>query len=144
MVVDAVEDLSLVDHVSDGRQGGECPDGVVDDRVWRAVGLREVLERSCGFELRRERAARDGRERGRLAGAARQCFACGEHRGRERQPPAATTRRAHAVRSASVGESRAARIAGSSPAIVPIAIAAAIPPAHAAVGITIAQCLVWA
>jgi hypothetical protein len=35
------------------------------------------------------------------------------------------------MRSASVGERRAARIAGRSPAIAPIAIAAAIPPAQA-------------
>jgi len=50
----------------------------------------------------------------------------------------------HTVISASVGDSRAARIAGSSPAVAPIRIAEAIPPAHASVGITTAQCLVWA
>ena len=50
----------------------------------------------------------------------------------------------HTVLSASVGESRAARIAGSSPAIAPIRIVATIPPAHASVGITTAQCLVSA
>ncbi len=38
------------------------------------------------------------------------------------------------VRSASVGDSWAARIAGRSPAIAPIRIAAARPPAHALVG----------
>ncbi len=50
----------------------------------------------------------------------------------------------HTVRSASVGERRAARIAGSRPAIAPIANAAASPPAQARVGITVAQCLLWA
>jgi len=50
----------------------------------------------------------------------------------------------HTVRSASVGDSRAARRAGNKPAIAPIAIAAPIPPAHAAVGMTTAQCLVLA
>jgi hypothetical protein len=48
------------------------------------------------------------------------------------------------VRSASVGDRRAARIAGSSPAIAPIAIAAPRPPAQAETGTTIAQCLVVA
>jgi ketosteroid isomerase-like protein len=50
----------------------------------------------------------------------------------------------YSVRRASVGESRAARIAGSSPAMAPIAMAAASPPAHASVGMTVVQCLVWA
>jgi hypothetical protein len=43
------------------------------------------------------------------------------------------------VRKASVGETFAARIAGSSPAMPPIAIAAAIPPAHASAGMTVDQ-----
>ncbi len=43
------------------------------------------------------------------------------------------------VLSASAGASRAARIAGSSPATAPISIAAAKPPAHADAGITSAQ-----
>jgi hypothetical protein len=47
--------------------------------------------------------------------------------------------RAHTVRSASVGESRAARRAGSKPAIAPIAIAAPMPPAQAVAGMTTAQ-----
>ena len=51
---------------------------------------------------------------------------------------------AHAVLSASVGERRAARIAGRMPAIAPIRIAAAMPPPQASVGITVVQCLVWA
>ena|SRR5215207_9144121 len=45
----------------------------------------------------------------------------------------------HAVRSASVGDIRAARRAGSRPAIAPIAIADAMPPAHASSGTTTAQ-----
>jgi hypothetical protein len=49
---------------------------------------------------------------------------------------------AHTVLSASVGDRRAARIAGMSPAIAPIRIAAAIPPAHASIGMTTAQRLV--
>jgi len=57
---------------------------------------------------------------------------------------AADRRRHQTVRSASVGDRRAARIAGSSPAIAPIAIAAPRPPAQAETGITIAQCLVVA
>ena len=43
---------------------------------------------------------------------------------------------------ASVGDIRAARMAGSSPAIAPITIAAARPPAHAVVGTTTVQCFV--
>jgi hypothetical protein len=50
----------------------------------------------------------------------------------------------HTARSAVVGDSRAARRAGSRPAIAPIVIAAPIPPAHAVVGMTTAQCLVLA
>jgi hypothetical protein len=46
---------------------------------------------------------------------------------------------AHNVRSASVGERRAARKAGSRPAIAPITIAAPIPPTHAWTGMTTAQ-----
>jgi hypothetical protein len=38
-----------------------------------------------------------------------------------------------------VGETFAARIAGKSPAMPPIAIAAAIPPAHASAGMTVVQ-----
>jgi len=49
----------------------------------------------------------------------------------------------HTVLNASVGESQAARIAGISPAMAPIRIAEATPTAHASVGITTAQCLVW-
>ena len=48
------------------------------------------------------------------------------------------------VRSASVGESRAARSAGRSPAIAPIAIAAPSPPVQAETGTTTAQCFVLA
>jgi hypothetical protein len=48
-------------------------------------------------------------------------------------------RQSHTVLSASAGASRAARIAGSSPATAPISIAAAKPPAQAEAGITIAQ-----
>src|SRR5262249_59992290 len=48
------------------------------------------------------------------------------------------------VRRASVGDSRAARRAGSRPAIAPVATAAATPPAQAVVGMTMAQCLVLA
>jgi hypothetical protein len=50
----------------------------------------------------------------------------------------------YTVLSASVGARRAARIAGMSPAIAPIRIAEAIPPAHPSVGITTAQCLMCA
>jgi hypothetical protein len=50
----------------------------------------------------------------------------------------------HTVRSASVGESRAARSAGSRPATAPIRSAAPSPPAQARVGMTIAQPLVEA
>ena len=50
----------------------------------------------------------------------------------------------YAVRSASVGERRAARIAGTMPATAPIRIAAPMPPPHASAGITVVQCLVWA
>jgi hypothetical protein len=50
----------------------------------------------------------------------------------------------HTVRSASVGGRRAARRAGTRPAIAPVAIAAAMPPAHAVVGMTTAQCLALA
>ena len=50
----------------------------------------------------------------------------------------------YTVRSASVGESCAARIAGRSPAIAPIRMAAARPPAQAIVGTTAVQCLVEA
>ena len=52
--------------------------------------------------------------------------------------------RAHTVRNASVGDMRAARTAGSSPAIAPIRTAAPRPPAHAVVGMAICQCLVAA
>ncbi len=48
------------------------------------------------------------------------------------------------VRSACVGERRAARMAGSSPARAPMRTAAARPPAQAVVGLTTAQCLRWA
>jgi hypothetical protein len=48
------------------------------------------------------------------------------------------------VRKASVGETFAARIAGNSPAMPPIAIAAAIPPAHASAGMTVDQPLLEA
>ena len=48
------------------------------------------------------------------------------------------------VRRASVGDSRAARRAGSRPAIAPVATAAATPPAQAVVGTTTAQCLALA
>jgi enamine deaminase RidA (YjgF/YER057c/UK114 family) len=51
---------------------------------------------------------------------------------------------AQTVRSDSVGESRAARTAGSRPAIAPMTMAEAIPPAQATVGMTIAQSLVEA
>ena len=57
---------------------------------------------------------------------------------------AADARRHQTVRSASVGDRRAARSAGSKPATAPIAIAAASPPAQAETGTTIAQCLVEA
>jgi hypothetical protein len=50
----------------------------------------------------------------------------------------------HTVLRASAGASRAARIAGSSPATAPISSAAAKPPAQAEVGITIAHPLVVA
>jgi hypothetical protein len=50
----------------------------------------------------------------------------------------------HTVRSAVVGDIRAARRAGSRPAIAPMVIAAPIPPAHPVVGMTTAQCLVLA
>ena len=50
----------------------------------------------------------------------------------------------HAVLSASVGERRAARIAGRMPAMAPIRIAAPMPPPQASVGMTVVQCLVWA
>jgi len=47
----------------------------------------------------------------------------------------------HTLRSASVGESRAARNAGNSPAIAPIAIAAPMPPPQAEAGMTTSQSL---
>ena len=49
-----------------------------------------------------------------------------------------------AVRSASVGDSRAARSAGSRPAMAPMAMAAPMPPPQASGGMTIAQCLALA
>ena len=51
---------------------------------------------------------------------------------------------AQAVLSASVGDRRAARMAGRIPAIAPMRIAAPMPPPQAAVGITVVQCLVCA
>jgi hypothetical protein len=50
----------------------------------------------------------------------------------------------YTVRRASVGESRAARIAGRSPAVPPMRMAAARPPAQALAGTTAVQCLRWA
>jgi hypothetical protein len=50
----------------------------------------------------------------------------------------------YTVRSASVGESCAARMAGRRPATAPIRMAAARPPAQAVVGTTAVQCLTWA
>src|ERR1700678_2712689 len=50
----------------------------------------------------------------------------------------------HTLQSAWVGDRRAARIAGSSPARAPMRIAAPSPPAHASGGMTIAQCLAFA
>jgi hypothetical protein len=50
----------------------------------------------------------------------------------------------HMDHKAWVGERRTARIAGSSPARVPISSAAARPPAQASAGITVAQPLAWA
>ena len=61
----------------------------------------------------------------------------------DRAPPLGGAPRAHArdhaVRSASVGDRRAARRAGSSPAIAPIPSAAPSPPAQPSAGMTIAQ-----
>jgi NAD(P)-dependent dehydrogenase (short-subunit alcohol dehydrogenase family) len=51
---------------------------------------------------------------------------------------------AHAVRSATVGGSREARMAGVRPASAPIRIAEAIPPDQASTGITTCQCFVLA
>jgi hypothetical protein len=48
------------------------------------------------------------------------------------------------VQRAWVGDIRAARRAGSRPAIAPMTSAAASPPVHAKVGMTVVQCLVWA
>ena len=60
-------------------------------------------------------------------------------------PPAAPrTVDRHTVQSAWVGDIRAARMAGRSPAMAPISSAAASPPAQARVGMTVAQCWVWA
>ena len=50
----------------------------------------------------------------------------------------------HTVRSASVGDSRAARSAGRRPAMAPMAMEAPNPPAQATAGTTMAQCLVEA
>jgi hypothetical protein len=50
----------------------------------------------------------------------------------------------YTVQSAWVGDIRAARNAGSRPARAPMSRAAASPPAQARVGMTVAQCLVWA
>ncbi|PRX60461.1 hypothetical protein B0I32_117228 [Nonomuraea fuscirosea] len=56
----------------------------------------------------------------------------------------APSRRAcQTVRSASVGCMRAARMAGSSPAVAPMATAAPSPPAQVSGGITVAQLLMW-
>ena len=43
-----------------------------------------------------------------------------------------------------VGERRAARRAGMSPARAPMMSEAVMPPAQASVGMMVAQCLVWA
>src|SRR5258708_26102352 len=50
----------------------------------------------------------------------------------------------HRVHSACVGDRRAARLAGSSPASGPMSRAAPRPPAQASGGMTIAQPLIWA
>jgi hypothetical protein len=50
----------------------------------------------------------------------------------------------HIVQRAWVGDMRAARIAGRSPAMAPMARAAVRPPAQARAGMTVFQCLVWA
>jgi len=50
----------------------------------------------------------------------------------------------HMLQRASVGDIRAARMAGSRPAMAPIARAEARPPAQARGGMTVAQCWVWA
>src|SRR5262245_51394749 len=49
-------------------------------------------------------------------------------------------RQPHAVRSATVGGRREARIAGVRPATVPMRMADAMPPVHASRGITMCQC----
>jgi hypothetical protein len=67
---------------------------------------------------------------------------------RVRQRPGTRPRPRHprpqTMRSASVGDIRAARRAGSRPAIVPMAMAAPMPPAQASAGITMVQCFAWA
>jgi hypothetical protein len=67
-------------------------------------------------------------------------------RARMALPASAGTLRAwvHMLHRASVGDIRAARMAGSRPAMVPIARAEARPPAQARGGMTVAQCWVWA
>src|SRR5277367_3983443 len=53
-------------------------------------------------------------------------------------------RLAHMLQRAWVGDMRAARMAGSNPAMAPMRTADASPPAHASVGMTTLQCLLWA
>jgi hypothetical protein len=60
------------------------------------------------------------------------------------KPSPCVTSHSHTVRSASVGERRAARNAGRSPATAPMMMAAPNPPTQARVGTTTDQCLVWA
>jgi hypothetical protein len=50
----------------------------------------------------------------------------------------------HMLQRAWVGDMRAARMAGRSPAMAPMTRAEASPPAQASGGITVDQCLVWA
>jgi hypothetical protein len=50
----------------------------------------------------------------------------------------------HMVQRAWVGDIRAARMAGTSPAMAPMTRVEASPPAQARGGMTVAQCLVWA
>ena len=94
-----------------------------------------------GLELERVRAPASRHNVGRASGT----IACSRARlGVVCRAGGGSVAVPHAVRSASVGDRRAARIAGTMPATAPIRIAAPMPPPHARAGITVVQCLVWA
>jgi len=109
---------------------------------------RPSLDSNSARAGRRRRRVSSGRGQGRrcarVGGAVyRPCggFVMGIHRG-IRFCSAVPWR--YTVQSASVGDMRAARMAGSRPAMAPMSRAAASPPVQARVGMTVVQCLVWA